>query len=327
MTTTARKQSAAASTRRFVFFAQLNLLSRSSDKGGPDLYWTIWHFIRRLTPARVSLQSCYTRKGSITSLAPCRQSSTVFVERSGDEANRRVMEFNQDGVVQELIPETSRIRKAGSACSDGDVLYCINLAGWGILRRRLEDGKRLSTIGLPFFQDDDYPRDVCVSNSRLFLLTLERCRIYTYLLEQKEWRGLFDVEGGVRSFDATGGSDSDERSQFLYVVHGAGSRPHEIHYRRSCGEVLVTTLANAWSCKFVPNTDGLACAVSAADQRLRGATPWSVCLVDLYSSSILCTSDSFLGCHIRFMAVTSDWGVIVAMGSRDNYELVKLALL
>lgn len=288
--------------------------------------WSIWAFIRRQQPPRsIFLLGCSTRRGSIASLAACRQSSSVIIERINDyRLNRRVMELHQDGQVQELLPPAFGMRKVAAACSDGVVLYCVNLGGWGIFRRGLEDGKRMSPIGLPFFQDDDYPRDVCVSGSRLFLLTLEKCRIYTYLLNKKEWRYLFDVEGGVRSFDATEGTDSDRRSQFVYIVSVDGH--HEIHYRRSCGEVIATPLANAWSCKFIPNADGLACAVSASDGGSSGPSLWSVSLVDLYSSSILCMSDAFPGYHIRFMTVMTDWNVLVAMGCREDYEVVQLRL-
>ncbi|KAF4652049.1 hypothetical protein FOL47_011292 [Perkinsus chesapeaki] len=315
----------AHSNRHFVYLAQISLLGRSGVKGNTDVTWAIWKYIRRPCPTAIVHQGSSTRNGFLSCLAPCRLTSSVIIERFRDEADRRIMELTHNGEVRQLVSDASRMRKVGSACSDGSVLYCVNLAGWGILRRRLDDGGRLSTIGLPFFQDDDFPKDVCISNSKLFLLTLEKCRIYAYLIARKEWSYIFDIEGGVRSFDAKSGSDSDWGSQFLYVVHGQGS--HEIHYRRSSGEVIVTPLRNAWSCKFVNNSDGRACAVSTHSEDMWEPLTWSVHLVDLYSRSVLCTSTPFLGHHIRFMAITNEWNTIIAMGGQNDYQLVRFNLM
>lgn len=287
---------------------------RTSKRLCIELRWPIWCFIRFPLPTAISIESTLTKAGymdAITSLGDhhfltceCITEHSILRAFAANDFNKPVAEVLIHGRMAFLATE-------------GFIIYAVDLLNLRLARFSIaENGKALASIPLPFQEGEDIINGLTISSGFIFLLTLGDSIVFSCDIRstQYRWNRHFAVDSDeVDSFDVLADLSDERNHKFVFIVDG-----NEVQYREN-DNVFVTIVEGAEHCRFIANTDAVACVAIRHKDGYGGGLPLrefhiSVIVVDLLRQVPLFTT-SFIGSGLlKFFSITNGWNVVTVCG-------------
>ncbi|KAF4662006.1 hypothetical protein FOZ61_002821 [Perkinsus olseni] len=317
-------------SRRQRLSLQLLVLERRTRRLHSDMSWPIWCFIRFPSPTGITFEGTFNKPGYLDAITPLGDHSFLTSECiTGQSILRAFTPEDFNTPVAELLVEG----RIAFLATEDLIIYGVDLLNLCIVRiSMLDGGSALPEIPLPFNRGEEVLNSMIISNGFLFIITLGDSAVFSYDIRRPQhgWHRLFALEDGVESFDAVADPLDEGTHQFVLIVDG-----EEVHYRTSPEDdnTLVTPIPGAEHCRFVPNSDALACVATRHSADGRSLLPRSflisVTVVDLIRRASLLISAPFVGSGLlKFLSITTNWDVVtVATAAVSDDHFLGVATL